>query len=164
MPNWTENELIIRGPREELDKIYILLKGKCHEEDTEFDFNKVIPYPENFSILDKQSLIKNKIDPKVPHKDGYNQGGYEWCCNNWGTKWNASDPECHDSEDELVYVFNTAWSPSLPVTRKLVEMFPLCSFTHQYWEGGCAFTGTLSGTKGKVDSDVQGNYYGSRGG
>jgi hypothetical protein len=30
------------------------------------------------------------VEPGTPWlKNGYNSGGYDWCCSNWMTKWNA---------------------------------------------------------------------------
>lgn len=50
---------------------------------------------------------------------------YEWCCANWGTKWNAYSQNLtriDDTHAELV--FNTAWSTPDPVFNKMAEMFP----------------------------------------
>ena len=35
---------------------------------------------------------KAYIDKYGFPKDGYNQGGYQWCCDNWGTKWGSITP------------------------------------------------------------------------
>ena len=44
---------------------------------------------------------------------------YDWCCENWGTKWNAQDSYAVD--DGTVW-FSTAWDPALPIAKKLSEM------------------------------------------
>jgi hypothetical protein len=44
-------------------------------------------------------------------RDGYNSGGYEWCCTTWGYKWPASDIEVRESPDTLSYQFQTLWRP-----------------------------------------------------
>ena len=51
---------------------------------------------------------------------------YHWCIDNWGTKWNAYSADC--GEDNGLY-FQTAWSPPVPVMRKLSEMFPNIQIT-----------------------------------
>lgn len=53
-------------------------------------------------------------------KYGY-KDWYEWSCNNWGTKWNASEIEW--IADNCVE-FETAWSFCHPIVKKLSEMFP----------------------------------------
>lgn len=48
---------------------------------------------------------------------------YEWCCENWGTKWNACS--CSEvNENSKTISFQTAWSTPFPVMKKLSEMFP----------------------------------------
>lgn len=75
--------------------------------------------------------------------DGYNSGGYDWCYDNWGTKWNFSDVEIiRDDYDDLVsYTFDTAWSPPTKVIIKMSERFPMLKFTLNYYECGLGFMG-----------------------
>lgn len=187
MPNWCENDLVVSGPKKELDRLREFIKG-CgkNDEDDErvFDFNKVIPYPKKFSNIDKLSraqdakrnkameelgysapndMPKKKYDelwekyPSIP--DGYNGGGYNWCCEKWGTKWNASDPEITQNCDtELFIGFETAWSPPIPVIKKLGKLFPKLSFNLKYYEQGVAYKGELDIKKGKVYNDVTSDY------
>lgn len=53
---------------------------------------------------------------------------YDWCCNNWGTKWNACDSwTCEDS-----FGFETAWS-SVPELMTIVSrMHPDVEFVYSY--------------------------------
>lgn len=54
MPNWSSNTLTITGTKEKLDKI----------EATEFDFEKIIPMPKEFSEDCSSTCVKcNKICP-----------------------------------------------------------------------------------------------------
>lgn len=46
---------------------------------------------------------------------------FDWCCDNWGTKWNAHDIKQIDAQ---TIRFNTAWCPPLPVLDALAEQFP----------------------------------------
>lgn len=43
---------------------------------------------------------------------------YDWCCNNWGTKWNAHHVEIYDNTMR----FATAWSFAEPIMRRLSEL------------------------------------------
>ena len=48
---------------------------------------------------------------------------YEWCCNNWGTKWNAYNCERADTAKKELR-FETAWSSVPSVIRNMSEKFP----------------------------------------
>lgn len=54
---------------------------------------------------------------------------YDWCIENWGTKWNAYSNE---QEDEDTIIFETAWSNPEPVMLKLSEMYPEATIEH-WW-------------------------------
>lgn len=54
---------------------------------------------------------------------------YDWCCNNWGTKWNAYELEIIDDD---TIMFQTAWSSPEPVIEKLAEMYPDAHIEH-WW-------------------------------
>lgn len=172
MPNWCFNSLEISGPAEELEKLQKQVKG----EKTELDFNKIIPYPEDWAKADEANYkvdtdrnaeavkqgfksfydmpVKKreavvKMFPDVP--DGYNHGGYMWCNNNWGTKWNVdAEVQGEPSDECLYYTFDSAWSPPEPVIIKLGEMFPKLTFHLKYSEPGMCFEGDLEIVNGKV--------------
>ena len=46
---------------------------------------------------------------------------YDWCCENWDTKWNACDTDANDPQN---IHFNTAWNVPMPILRKLCEAYP----------------------------------------
>lgn len=58
---------------------------------------------------------------------------YEWCINNWGTKWNAYgyDKNADYSKNENLY-FQTAWSAPHPILLKLSEIYPEITFEHEW--------------------------------
>lgn len=60
-------------------------------------------------------------------------GWYDWNVRNWGTKWDACDPELleesyRDGKGEISYSFNTAWSPAEGAFKQMVEQHPDLSF------------------------------------
>jgi hypothetical protein len=129
MPNWSYNLIAVKGEQEELERFSEAVKGT--EEVGALDFNKVIPYPDKFKELDKIAadyLKENPQDYANCPKDGYNLGGYEWCNNNWGTKWNACETTVSRLIQRLEYRFRTAWCEPEPIFQKLREMFPKLSF------------------------------------
>lgn len=58
---------------------------------------------------------------------------YEWCVQNWGTKWNAYD--CNAALDANTMTFLTAWSAPHPILQKLSEMYPDIVMEHQWADG-----------------------------
>jgi hypothetical protein len=76
MPNWCECDLYISGPKEELEKFLETVKS----EESVFDFNRVIPYPEHFQELDVpfREWVNTPVAERddLPPPDGFNQGGY----------------------------------------------------------------------------------------
>jgi hypothetical protein len=60
---------------------------------------------------------------------------YDWCCTNWGTKWNACHSEgfeIHESATMTIYNFDTAWSPPVPVIHALAVAYPKLRFRLEY--------------------------------
>ena len=39
---------------------------------------------------------------------------YDWCCENWGTKWNSMHGDA--------YSFDTAWAPPVPIFNRIAEL------------------------------------------
>ena len=114
MPNWAENELTISGPDVQKVLNAIRSEASADEDARVLDFDRIIPYPKQYRELDlraheyqqkffaidkddpeRQSKLETLaveygVEPGTPWlKDGFNSGGYEWCCENYGTKWNA---------------------------------------------------------------------------
>jgi hypothetical protein len=158
MPNWCENELQIEGEKERLNEVMEFFKNEKGE--VEFDFNKLIPYPEEYQKMDDEG---DGICGK-----GFNSGGYEWCCKNWGTKWNACEINLDDSNMEfsgyIEYSFDTAWSPPKPVILALTKKFPKLKIYHRYFECGAAYNGLAVYENGILVKEEEGAYFGNRGG
>lgn len=79
---------------------------------------------------------------------------YEWCCKNWGTKWNSCDAEIRDHS----ICFYTAWSPCSEIIRALAVMFPDITFEYYYDEAGIGFCGREVYSNGSVLYYMEGNY------
>lgn len=58
---------------------------------------------------------------------------YEWCNDNWNTKWNACgyDENTDYSDSDFIW-FQTAWSAPIPVIQKLSEMYPNIELSLQF--------------------------------
>lgn len=58
---------------------------------------------------------------------------YDWCINNWGTKWNAYGYDTGAEYMDLdVLAFRTAWNAPRPILEKLSEMYPDITFEHEW--------------------------------
>lgn len=166
MPNWCENTLTVTGEPAELARFREHAKGP----NGDLDANKFIPYPEEFALLDKISpfretsvhLTDEEITKAVMMglkgrdltRDGYNQGGYDWCIQNWGTKGNLYETIIKEVSSRILeYRFLTAWSPPAPVIVKMSEMFPSLLFELEYKEEGNEFEGTLTAQNGQLNDE-----------
>ena len=101
MPNWTQNFVTFEGSKEKI----IELKELFASEEKVFDFNKVLPMPENSDTF----FAEGSLGEEERQKFGDNNW-YDWSAKNWGTKWNAVEPNLDvDNECKLEYSFRTAW-------------------------------------------------------
>lgn len=121
MPNYCNNQLTLASGKDILSVLnpYLTLKGEdiigCNEYD--FDFHKIIP------------------EPKEEEED---ENWYGWRVQNWGTKWEGYNGQFN--EDHTTFTFNTAWSPPLPVIKKLAELTGK-TLVLEYIEEGMFFCG-----------------------
>ena len=163
IPNWCENELNICGEHKDIKKFKEFARTEYKNEDGKIEINvltteKFIPYPTKFKKKDEKS--ENKLAT-----DGFNSGGYEWCIENWGTKWGICSAEITDElESELAYFFESAWAPPTPVILEMSRKFPTLSFELRYFEQGVGFNGIFVAENGEVLKDIEAEYFGNRGG
>lgn len=143
MPNWCYNSVSIVGSKNDIDDIMEkYFDSKC------ISFNKVIPYPEEYRIADEKAKSR-QLGEYI--KDGYNNGGYEWCLDNWGTKWEAFDGNLDRPKDtELTMGFDTAWSPCEPIFVELSKKYPNIAIRHYFDEPMMCFRGENDYANGEV--------------
>lgn len=166
MPNHCESDLVISGDAKLLKTII----AKHFTEEGELNCDSVIPYPKKFKKLDEAAAKYEKEHPgdwAGRPKDGFNQGGYDWCCNNWGTKWGTYDGTgiCFSKKKDRVSVsFQSAWAPPTPVVAKLAKMYPDATFEMDSFECGMGFQVSNTWANGESGGEVQSDYSGTRGG
>ena len=152
MPNWCDNSLTVEGDEKELERFYEHAKGYG----LTWESDEQIPKDEKYhSLLDFSKFVRptdtELLRPYGSQEDSY---GYDWCNENWGTKWNACDAISNWDENRygigadgidksyIGYSFNTAWSPmSEQLLRNMEQMFPNLKFSYQFIETGCEFYG-----------------------
>lgn len=136
MPNWCYNHLEISGPKESLQKFYNLLLENAEKR---------------IKKLDEPVFLKEEyisfLETFIPASDyfrsleGFNNGGYEWCIMNWGTKWPERLLSSYLQDGEWEFIFETAWSPPLKGYTQVSEIFSDLMFVHYYQDEGLLFAG-----------------------
>jgi len=106
-----------------------------------------IPIPEDLQITaghlgdgDAQKELESKNEANI-EKHGY-ANWYEFCVNEWGTKWEVStygDADITHDGLTLRTSFDSAWSPPITAYTKLEELG--FEVEAMYYEPGCAFCG-----------------------
>lgn len=161
MPNWCEGELTVKGKKLDLDNFAEAVESDRPNKTIEKEvMDRLTQKPEK----DQSCLDANKIIP-YPQEDGFNSGGYEWCIENWGTKWEFCNVTREIRPRSIFYTFETAWSPPKPLLVELGEKFSNLTFTYRYYESGMGFSGKLVMSGGQiVTEEFNNNYHGHRGG
>ena len=163
MPNWVTNEVTFTFDMSHQKRKFLDL---VKSDDNPFDFDKIIPMPKVFNRLCTDGSIANKIcwcDDSKPNgvgeqltdlelqrlkKEHGTLGSYDWCCENWGTKWNSVhhvEIDLDDYEDELYvwFGFETAWSAPTPIAHFLKHKFEGMRFRWFYRDESDMFCGYL---------------------
>ena len=126
MPNWTQNYVALEGSKEKI----VELKKFFASDERVFDFNKILPMPENSDTF----FAEGSLGEKERQKFGDNNW-YTWSAKNWGTKWNAVEPNLDvDNECKLEYSFRTAWDAPRGVIDELWHSGILNGCTNITWE------------------------------
>lgn len=165
MPNWCVNDLKVRGDAKELSRFREFVKGgngaksSGMVEEVVLSFEKLVPIPEELAA----TSVPWSSDPEwqrqydqrgdeLEARLGY-RGWYDFCCANWGTKWDADIPSLTVKPSGLCYHFDTAWSPPVPVVIAAARLFPSLSFELVYCEPGNGFSGIFECCNGVVLQD-----------
>ncbi len=194
MPNWVDNDLVIKGLQIELDAIENKVRRTIEVEGQEKVIHDIagqlVPMPDEIRVLDgtgenvrrfrnlKGEVVKvdqmramsfysmndeellgegftmekltedelNELDDKYGAHDWY-----AWSNLNYGTKWGDCDTVCNRvDKNTLVYTFQTAWSPSFPMTQKIAERWSVDKIVHEFFS-------IENGNKGYIHFDDNGN-------
>jgi hypothetical protein len=180
MPNYCENDLWVRGPRAERERLREFVrsqqerttydfttrnsKGTGEFEEVIFDFHKILPRPEIYDTFGSPVRVEDAELSKKAFELYGSVDWYDWSINNWGTKWNASSPKVKETKTSLFYQFETAWAPPSPVIDELASKFPTLRFVLKYYECGMAFQGLREYRGGALVRESESEYNGRRGG
>lgn len=151
MPNHVTNNVSLKGKDEDIKDILSSLKS----EDSDFDFNKIIPMPKE--LEGTVSSTATPTNHELIEKYGADNW-YDWSNKNWGTKWNAYDISIID---ETEIQFDTAWSCAAALIGKLSALHPKVEFTLTYADedlgSNCGIVTYKNGTETNYIDKSQGN-------
>lgn len=102
------------------EKVVSKIEGK--EDEFFFDFEKIIPVPDD--------IFRGDLTQEMELKHG-EKTWYKWNISHWGAKWNSYDFDPYAKYDEK-FSFQTAWASPEPVIIALSEMFPDVEFEVKY--------------------------------
>ncbi|MDD4565712.1 MAG: hypothetical protein PHE79_09610 [Eubacteriales bacterium] len=138
MPNHVINRITLKGDKNEIQKVLDAVIKTDEEGKKYFDFESIIPMPEN--------IYRGNLGMEERKKYGPNNW-YDWSIANWGTKWSSYDNEVTDDYIQ----FSTAWSHPRPIVKASAEMFPLIDFIWEYADENTGYnTGSYKAENGKL--------------
>ena len=143
MPNWCNNTLNIRH-----EDPAMIERAKKAFADGKF-LEEFIPVPSSLHIVSGRVGEKDspeQIELEAQEKSNLATHGYatwyDYCVNEWGTKWDIGAGDGHTAEQDannVVFNFDSAWAPPLAAYAKLMEQgFEILAY---YYEPGMAFAG-----------------------
>ena len=136
MPNWCDNNLRVAGDAEALKRFVV---DVTNEDESIEIMKNLLPFPtklEGKDILDKDGNVFGRA---------FTDDGYNWCLENWGTKWGDCETEITVNDpDYLVIRFQSAWSPALEGLARISTMFPTLTFQTDWVEEGMQSIGAAS--------------------
>lgn len=166
MPNWVDTALRVTGPKEVLARF----KEDARTDESPISINKLYPMPKELEGTRSPTKIvtQEEYDAYIERKNSdklegvkVSGGGpitqemsdrfmkeygannwYDWKNNSHSTKWDLCDAYLYeDSEDELKYSFNTAWSPAENAWIKISGNYPELLFETYIEEESNDFNG-----------------------
>ena len=140
MPNWCDNRVEIYGDNPDQIKE---VKKTLASKQTCFDFNNIVPIPKELEGTTSPTPEPDSFEAKRLRKQHGHDNWYDWCCDNWDTKWNSAGADLtSDSNNSIIeYEFQTAWGPPIKVIEALREQYPDLNITAFYDEPGMEMAG-----------------------
>lgn len=129
MPNWCKNNLRIKGNGEKVLELLEMMK----DEDGEMTFDKLVPEP--IELKDTTSPTPDDVPQEERDRLKKLYGAdnwYDWRCQNWGVKWNASESGFYKRGDDWIVSFQTPWGPPIEFLKRMSRQFSKITFILQF--------------------------------
>ena len=138
MPNWCYNSVEVTHDDPAMVQKFI----DATREGAGF-INTFVPVPADLQIVsgfvgeDKQAEHEAKQKENIA-KHGY-KDWYDFCVNEWGTKWDVDCAEAFSKDGAIHTSFDSAWSPPIAFYEKLADLgYTVKAY---YFEPGMNFAG-----------------------
>lgn len=161
MPNWCQNTLSIKGTKEQIIEF-----NKRYLPNGDFSFENIIPSPQTQEECPEDCIIHNEEEANKHHfswdptqpKNWFNW--YDWNCYYWGCKWDVSRASVLQMENSIEILFDTPWTPPIPVIEKLIKDNPQLEIECEYFEPNMWFAGTITkeGCEKLSDEEIEEMY------
>jgi len=149
MPNWCNNSVTFQHD----DPAMIVRMKEAAAKGALL--NEFVPVPEDLHIIagcvgDPQEQLALEAKEKANiEKHGY-ANWYDWCVNEWGTKWDVECDIVSVEANSITLYFDSAWAPPINAYAKMEEQgFRVDGY---YYECGMCYCG-------KYTTDFGDDYY-----
>jgi len=143
MPNWVYNTLTVSGDeallelfKQRVSSPYQFMADKYEPNKPTYKVEETVE-----SVFSFYNIVRPPADKLGLYfassngKEDKTWNWYHWNIQNWGTKWDASDATIENETDkEITFRFDTAWSSPAPVFLKVSEQYPELKFNLEYEE------------------------------
>ena len=140
MPNWCSNTLTITHPDPDMIQraVKAFAEGKF--------LNEFVPVPDSLHIVAGSMgdpVEQDKLEEDTARNlEAHGYGNwYDFCVNEWGTKWDVGDEDSINeiTENSLTVYFDSAWAPPCGAYEKISDLgFDVKAM---YYEPGMCFAG-----------------------
>ena len=151
MPNWCYQNVTIKGPAEDRQRLHDAALAPIEDTDQWF------PYEKAYSLkqlvpLDPRALKELPDNMGTAYsteaEDGFD--GYQHAIAHWGTKWGDCETQIHHEDDVSYIQMNSAWSPANNLLLHLSKLYPTLLFCNKFTEEFNHFAGCVAIKDGKV--------------
>jgi hypothetical protein len=131
------------------------------ESSTELSLTKFYPTPEElenekaFTYGGENKEEQDNLRKELVKKYGF-ENGNSWRVANWGCKWDVDAKLSMDTETEICYLFDTAWSPCVNWLGEVSKQYPNLKFHLYYDEPGMGFKGEATAVDGDLHDECFG--------
>ena len=141
MPNWCYNKVQIDFPHPKIKESFM---------------NRFFAFPAIYSddfmerhqlkrIVERKYYCMNGLYP-VPlmiKAVGFDKAGYDWQCDNWGTKWDffLTKEDIKETGNSISFYVKTAWEPPIGFLEYVSKLYPDIKISLSFDEESKAFVG-----------------------
>jgi hypothetical protein len=103
-------------------------------------FSEFFPVPEALKNITADSSTDEGVELSRQNIEAYgDDNAYDWCINNWGTKWDVDAEVLMATDTTVDLAFDSAWAPPTAWYERMMDLgFTVDAY---YYESGMGFCG-----------------------